>query len=112
MSHTFRLEYPGVSPKLSFLKDIGCAEFYTITDEEALQAYTRLCRLEGIFPALEVAHALAYLEKLCPTLANGTKVVVNCSGRGDKDAATVFKYQQDKMERGHEQSNEKFYITL
>ncbi|KAL2483971.1 Pyridoxal-5'-phosphate-dependent enzyme family protein [Forsythia ovata] len=100
------LEYPGVSPELSFLKDIGRAEFYTITDEEALQAYTRVCRLEGIFPALEAAHALAYLEKLCPTLANGTKVVVNCSGRGDKDVATVFKYQQlqDKMERGHEQS--------
>ncbi|XP_022886496.1 tryptophan synthase beta chain 1-like [Olea europaea var. sylvestris] len=97
------LEYPGVSPELSFLKDIGRAEFYSITDEEALEAYTRLCRLEGIFPALEAAHALAYLEKLCPTLASGTKVVVNCSGRGDKDAGTVFKYQH-KMEGEQEQS--------
>lgn len=55
-----------------------------------LAAYERLCRLEGIFPALEACHALAYLEKLCPTLENGTKVVVNCSGSGEKDAATVF----------------------
>lgn len=61
-----------------------------------LAAYALLCRLEGIFPALEAAHALAYLGKLCPTLPNGTKVVVNCSGRGDKDADTVFTYQQYK----------------
>ncbi|KAG8375065.1 hypothetical protein BUALT_Bualt10G0061400 [Buddleja alternifolia] len=91
------LEYPGVSPELSFLKEIECAEFYTVTDEEAIDAYALLCRLEGIFPALEAAHALAYLEKLCPTLASGTKVVVNCSGRGDKDAETVFKYRQKQM---------------
>ncbi|KAL0328792.1 UNVERIFIED_CONTAM: Tryptophan synthase beta chain 2, chloroplastic [Sesamum calycinum] len=79
------LEYPGVSPELSFLKDMGRAEFYTVTDEEALDAYTLLCRLEGIVPALEAAHALAYLGKLCPTLPSGSKVVLNCSGRGDKD---------------------------
>ncbi|KAL5578925.1 hypothetical protein UlMin_011367 [Ulmus minor] len=84
------LEYPGVSPELSFLKDSGRAEFYTATDEEALEAYRLLCRLEGIFPALEASHALAFLDKLCPTLPNLTKVVVNLSGRGDKDAATVF----------------------
>ncbi|KAK6149784.1 hypothetical protein DH2020_017309 [Rehmannia glutinosa] len=93
------LEYPGVSPELSFLKDIGRAEFYTVTDEEALDAYALLSRLEGIFPALEAAHALAYLGKLCQTLPNGTKVVVNCSGRGDKDAETVFMYQQQQMVR-------------
>ncbi|KAH6773802.1 Pyridoxal-5'-phosphate-dependent enzyme family protein [Perilla frutescens var. hirtella] len=90
------LEYPGVSPELSFLRDIGRAEFHTVTDEEALDAYLLLCRLEGIFPALEAAHALAHLAKLCPTLPNGAKVVVNCSGRGDKDAETVLKYQQQK----------------
>ncbi|KZV25913.1 hypothetical protein F511_31566 [Dorcoceras hygrometricum] len=84
------LEYPGVSPELSFLKDIERAEFYTVTDKEAVNAYGLLCRLEGILPALEAAHALAYLERLCPTLPNGSKVVVCCSGRGDKDAATVF----------------------
>lgn len=60
-------------------------------------AYERLCRLEGIFPALEASHALAYLEKLCPALEDGTKVVVNCSGRGDKDAATVFNRKQEKI---------------
>ncbi|KAJ0017868.1 hypothetical protein Pint_10908 [Pistacia integerrima] len=88
------LEYPGVGPEISFLKDSGRAEFYTATDHEAVDAYKRLCRLEGIFPALEASHALAFLDKLCPTLANGAKVVVNCSGHGYKDAATVFNYQQ------------------
>ncbi|KAM6585766.1 hypothetical protein CsatB_012768 [Cannabis sativa] len=84
------LECPGVSPELSFLKDSRRAEFYTVTDEEALHAYGLLCRLEGIFPALEACHALAILSKVCPTLPNHTKVVVNCSGRGDKDAPIVF----------------------
>lgn len=55
-------------------------------------AFKRLSRLEGIIPALETSHALAYLEKLCPTLPNGTKVVLNCSGRGDKDVQTAIKY--------------------
>lgn len=86
------LEYPGVSPELSFLKDIGRAEFSTVTDEEALEAYKRLCRLEGIFPALESSHALAFLDKLCPTLKDGEKVIVNLSGRGDKDAEAVFNH--------------------
>ncbi|KAG6383005.1 hypothetical protein SASPL_157263 [Salvia splendens] len=90
------LEYPGVSPELSFLRDIGRAEIHTATDEEALDAYALLCRLEGICPALEASHALAHLGKLCSTLPSGTKVVVNCSGRGDKDIETVFKHQQQK----------------
>ncbi|KAJ7946259.1 Tryptophan synthase [Quillaja saponaria] len=88
------LEYPGVGPEVSFLKETGRAEFYTVTDQEAVLAYKRLCKFEGIFPALEASHALAILEKLAPTLHNGTKVVVNCSGRGNKDAATVFNYCQ------------------
>ncbi|XAR53774.1 Tryptophan synthase [Bertholletia excelsa] len=91
------LEYPAVGPELSFLKDIGRAEFYAVTDQEAIDAYQRLCRLEGIIPALEASHALAFLEKLCPTLPNGARVVVNCSGRGDKDATTVFKYKLESM---------------
>ncbi|KAJ9169061.1 hypothetical protein P3X46_020533 [Hevea brasiliensis] len=91
------LEYPGVSPELSFLKDTGRAEFYSATDEEAVEAYKRLSRIEGIIPSLEASHALAFLEKLCPTLPSGTKVIVNCSGRGDKDAATVLNYQQYSM---------------
>ncbi|PHT69955.1 Tryptophan synthase beta chain 2, chloroplastic [Capsicum annuum] len=86
------LEYPGVSPELSYLKDIGRAEFSSVTDEQALEAYKRLCRLEGIFPALESSHALAFLGKLCSTLKDGEKVVVNLSGRGDKDAAAVFNH--------------------
>ncbi|XP_024967499.1 tryptophan synthase beta chain 1 [Cynara cardunculus var. scolymus] len=88
------LDYPGVGPEHSFLKDTGRAEYYSITDEEALEAFKRLSRLEGIIPALETSHALAYLEKLCPTLPNGTKVVLNCSGRGDKDVHTAIKHLQ------------------
>ncbi|QCD78352.1 tryptophan synthase beta chain 2, chloroplastic [Vigna unguiculata] len=86
------LDYPGVGPEHSFLKDEGRAEYYSVTDEEALEAFQRLSRLEGIIPALETSHALAYLETLCPTLPNGTKVVVNCSGRGDKDVQTALSY--------------------
>ncbi|KAE8677278.1 Tryptophan synthase beta chain 2 [Hibiscus syriacus] len=88
------LDYPGVGPEHSFLKDVGRAEYHSVTDEEALEAFKRLSRLEGIIPALETSHALAYLENLCPTLPNGTKVVVNCSGRGDKDVQTAIKYLQ------------------
>ncbi|XP_024988534.1 tryptophan synthase beta chain 1-like [Cynara cardunculus var. scolymus] len=84
------LEYPGVSPELSFLKDAGRVECYRVTDQEALDAYKRLCCLEGIIPALEASHALAYLEKLCPTLPRGTKVVVNCCGSGYNDAPIVL----------------------
>ncbi|KAI3702970.1 hypothetical protein L6452_28724 [Arctium lappa] len=88
------LDYPGVGPEHSFLKDLGRAEYYSITDEEALEAFKRLSRLEGIIPALETSHALAYLEKLCPNLPNGTKLVLNCSGRGDKDVQTAIKHLQ------------------
>ncbi|KAF3327571.1 tryptophan synthase beta chain 1 [Carex littledalei] len=88
------LDYPGVGPEHSYLKDIGRAEYYSVTDEEALDAFKQLSRLEGIIPALETSHALAYLEKLCPTLPDGTKVVLNCSGRGDKDVQTAIKHLQ------------------
>ncbi|MED6192936.1 hypothetical protein PIB30_014506 [Stylosanthes scabra] len=84
------MEYPGVSPELSYLKESGRAEFSVATDQEALDAYERLCKLEGIFPSLEAAHALAILDNLVPTLSDGSKVIVNCSGCGDKDAALVF----------------------
>ncbi|XP_073009223.1 tryptophan synthase beta chain 1 [Typha latifolia] len=88
------LDYPGVGPEHSYLKDIGRAEYYSVTDQEALEAFKRLSRLEGIIPALETSHALAYLEVLCPTLPDGTKVVLNCSGRGDKDVQTAIKHLQ------------------
>lgn len=86
------LDYPGVGPEHSFLKDLGRAEYHSITDEEALSAFQRLAKLEGIIPALETSHALAFLEKLCPTLPPGTRVVLNCSGRGDKDVHTAIKH--------------------
>ncbi|MFQ4145625.1 tryptophan synthase subunit beta [Chlorogloeopsis sp. ULAP02] len=83
------LDYPGVGPEHSFLKEIGRAEYYSVTDEEALSAFQRLSRLEGIIPALETAHAIAYLESLCPQLNGNPRIVINCSGRGDKDVQTV-----------------------
>ncbi|KAM7251425.1 hypothetical protein ACFE04_023308 [Oxalis oulophora] len=140
------LDYPGVGPEHSFLKDMGRAEYFSVTDEEALEgiglkfdassclspiisffggwcslrlilkesrqiinnttkltlvpnhvkiaAFKRVSRLEGIIPALETSHALAILEKLCPTLPDGCKLVLNCSGRGDKDVHTAIKHLQ------------------
>ncbi|WP_353674787.1 tryptophan synthase subunit beta [Synechocystis sp. LKSZ1] len=86
------LDYPGVGPEHSFLKDTGRAEYYSVTDQEALAALQRLSELEGIIPALETAHAIAYLESLCPQLSGSPRIVINCSGRGDKDVQTVAKY--------------------
>ena len=86
------LDYPGVGPEHSYLKDMGRAEYYSVTDAEALEAFQRLSRLEGIIPALETAHAIAYLETLCPQLSGSPRIVLNCSGRGDKDVQTVAKF--------------------
>ena len=86
------LDYPGVGPEHSYLKDMGRAEYYSVTDGEALAAFQRLSRLEGIIPALETAHAIAYLETLCPQLSGSPRIVLNCSGRGDKDVQTVAKF--------------------
>ncbi|MBH8566416.1 tryptophan synthase subunit beta [Nostoc sp. CENA67] len=85
------LDYPGVGPEHSYLKDLGRAEYYSVTDKQALEAFQRLSRLEGIIPALETAHAIAYLEILCPQLNGSPRIVINCSGRGDKDVQTVAK---------------------
>ncbi|PSB49392.1 tryptophan synthase subunit beta [Cyanosarcina cf. burmensis CCALA 770] len=86
------LDYPGVGPEHSFLKEIGRAEYYSITDEQAIAGLQRLSQLEGIIPALETAHAIAYLDILCPQLDGSPRIVINCSGRGDKDVQTVAKY--------------------
>lgn len=86
------LDYPGVGPEHSFLKDSGRAEYYSVTDKEAVAAFQRLSQLEGIIPALETAHAIAYLEVLCPQLSGSPRIVLNCSGRGDKDVQTVAKF--------------------
>jgi tryptophan synthase beta chain len=83
------LDYPGVGPEHAWLKDSGRAEYVGITDAEALQAFHDLCRLEGIIPALESSHALAYAAKLAPTLPKDKILLVNLSGRGDKDMHTV-----------------------
>ena len=83
------LDYPGVGPEHAWLKDSGRAEYVGITDAEALKAFHDLCRLEGIIPALESSHALAYAAKLAPTLPKDKILLVNLSGRGDKDMHTV-----------------------
>ncbi|MBD2500152.1 tryptophan synthase subunit beta [Anabaena azotica] len=85
------LDYPGVGPEHSYLKDLQRAEYYSVTDKEALEGFQRLSRLEGIIPALETSHAIAYLETLCPQLSGSPRIVINCSGRGDKDVQTVAK---------------------
>jgi tryptophan synthase beta chain len=83
------LDYPGVGPEHAYLKDSGRAEYVAVTDEEALQAFHRLCRTEGIIPALESSHAVAYAMKLAATLGPDQHLLVNLSGRGDKDIGTV-----------------------
>jgi len=85
------LDYPGVGPEHAWLKDTGRARYVTVTDDEALQAFHSLCRLEGIIPALESSHALAYAMKIAPTLPRDRILLVNLSGRGDKDMHTVGK---------------------
>ena len=86
------LDYPGVGPEHSYLKDIQRAEYYSVTDKQAMDAFQRLSQLEGIIPALETAHAIAFLETLCPQLTGSPRIVINCSGRGDKDVQTVAKF--------------------
>jgi len=83
------LDYPGVGPEHAWLKDSGRAQYVGITDDEALAAFHRLCRTEGIIPALESSHAVAYAMKLAPTMRADQHLLVNLSGRGDKDIATV-----------------------
>ena len=83
------LDYPGVGPEHAWLKDIGRAQYVTITDQEALKAFHECCRIEGIIPALESSHAIAYATKLAATLPKDKLLLVNLSGRGDKDMHTV-----------------------
>lgn len=85
------LDYPGVGPEHSYLKDSGRASYKSVTDREALEAFNRLAELEGILPALESAHALAYLECIKDELDKDTLIIINLSGRGDKDVQVVAK---------------------
>ncbi len=83
------LDYPGVGPEHAWLKDIGRADYTTANDQEALEAFKELTLVEGIMPALETAHALAYVKKVAPSMKQGETIVVNISGRGDKDIHLV-----------------------
>jgi tryptophan synthase beta chain len=83
------LDYPGVGPEHAWLKDTGRAEYVTVTDDEALAAFHQLCRLEGIIPALESSHAIAHAMRIAPKMARDKILLVNLSGRGDKDIGTV-----------------------
>jgi len=91
------LDYPGVGPEHAYLHDIGRAEYVGITDDEALAAFHHLCRAEGIIPALESSHAMAYAMKLAPTMRPDQHLLVNLSGRGDKDINTVAALQGDAL---------------
>jgi len=86
------LDYPGIGPEHAWLKDSGRAEYVAVTDTEAMQAFGDCCHIEGIMPALESAHAIAHAVKLAPTLAKDQIILVNLSGRGDKDMHTVAEY--------------------
>jgi tryptophan synthase beta chain len=90
------LDYPGVGPEHSFLKDSGRVQYVSVTDDESLAAVLELTKLEGILPALESAHALAYLEHLMPTTKEEDIVVVNLSGRGEKDLGTIMKFYEQQ----------------
>ena len=91
------LDYPGVGPEHAYLHDIGRAEYVAITDEEAVQAFEYLARTEGIIPAIESAHAVAYARKLAPTMGSDQLLVVTISGRGDKDCAAIARYRGEDL---------------
>ncbi|AHF06988.1 tryptophan synthase subunit beta [Desulfitobacterium metallireducens] len=87
------LDYPGIGPEHAHLHDIGRAEYVPVTDDEAVEAFEYLSRMEGIIPAIESAHAVAYARKLAPTMGKDQILVVNLSGRGDKDVAAIARYR-------------------
>jgi tryptophan synthase beta chain len=90
------LDYPGVGPEHGYFHDTGQAIYVSVTDAEAVEAFLRLSRLEGIIPAMESAHAVAYAMKLAPTMTKDKVIIVNLSGRGDKDAATIAGQMEEK----------------
>ncbi|MBQ8067131.1 MAG: tryptophan synthase subunit beta [Solobacterium sp.] len=91
------LDYPGIGPEHAYLHDIGRAEYVPVTDEEAVDAFEYVSRTEGIIPAIESAHALAYAMKYAPTLAKDQSIVVTVSGRGDKDCVSVARYRGEEI---------------
>lgn len=87
------LDYPGIGPEHAMLAETGRAEYVPVTDDEAVDAFEYLSKTEGIIPAVESAHAVAYAKKLAPTLGKDKIIVVNISGRGDKDVAAIARYR-------------------
>ncbi len=91
------LDYPGIGPEHAYLHDIGRAEYVAITDDEAVEAFEYLSRIEGIIPAIESAHAVAYAMKLAPQMRKDQIMVINISGRGDKDVAAIARYRGEAL---------------
>ena len=91
------LDYPGIGPEHAHLHDIGRAEYYAITDDQAVDAFEYLSRLEGIIPAIESAHAVAYARELAPSMRKDQVIVINISGRGDKDCAAIARYRGEDL---------------
>ena len=87
------LDYPGIGPEHAYLAETGRANYVPITDAEAVDAFEYLSRTEGIIPAVESAHAVAYAKKLAPTMDKDQIIVINISGRGDKDVAAIARYK-------------------
>jgi len=87
------LDYPGIGPEHAHLAETGRAEYVPVTDTEAVEAFEYLSRTEGIIPAIESAHAVAYARKLAPSMEKNQIIVVNISGRGDKDVAAIARYR-------------------
>lgn len=91
------LDYPGIGPEHAYLRDLGRAVYVSVTDQEAVEAFAYLAGVEGIIPAMESAHAVAYAKKLAPRMGVGKIIVVNLSGRGDKDVAAVARYRGEEL---------------
>ena len=91
------LDYPGIGPEHAFLRDSGRATYIPITDIQAVEAFEYLAKIEGIIPAIESAHALAYAIQIAPTMSKNDIIVVNLSGRGDKDCAAIARYRGAKI---------------
>jgi tryptophan synthase beta chain len=91
------LDYPGIGPEHAWLHDIGRAEYVAVTDDEAVDAFEYLSRMEGIIPAIESAHAVAYAKVLAPKMGKDQVLVINISGRGDKDCAAIARYRGEDI---------------
>ena len=92
-----KVDYPGIGPEHAYLHDIGRAEYVPVTDDEAVDAFEYLSKMEGIIPAIESAHAVAYAKKLAPTMDKNQIMVITISGRGDKDCAAIARYRGEDI---------------